>query len=578
MATEFGTENWLTKDRLIQLVNVGFPFNPVSGEEMSGQNLLRIRQAMPFFQWKDPRFVLRSEAVKNGWVIAPEAGSVGVKIRNQVTGDVSDVEMFNASDVRGMPSLSSMLAMSDSELAQLQGRAIEADDLEQDEEFSMQPVRSVLRSGPISEVVAGALATEEPALRADGLDGAGAGASAGIEGAAQDGRFAILASYWVNGLHNAEGIALANKLNAVIKEKGLAEDEQAIARLLSIHEKARQLGLSVVSEQKYLNDPFRKANQAEPVSLLAGAFVRDKEGAYRPAGGGRAVLVDKGDSLSLKSKDKAGYAAAMELARAKGWTAIELKGKPAMMAEAWLEAKLIGLDVVNYKPSEKDIEKYNERLAQEAAVKAASVPAVDKHVEQSPEQVVVRPFVDANGQSKVATVTYTVCWEAGGQDDMSFNNPKDAARAFSTLPDATLPSVVRSVTRADGYVEDDVTVANTNLMRGEGAKAVSGMLDHEFAEAFEAVKEEEKAQASLGECVGSGLHSGKIVSVDHEVGRVVQKSGRDPAKVVVHDLKKLSRVPREGEIEDIAYDKHGNGMLAALGHEVEQSGGRELAR
>lgn len=181
---------------------------------------------------------------------------------------------------------------------------------------------------------------------------------------AQDTRFAVTAPYWLNGLHNREGIALADEINQVVHGSKLAENEEAIEELLKTYTQAKRLGLDVGSEKKHLEDPLRKLNLAEPRFLLDGAFVRDKDGIYRPKEGGRPVVVDKGDSLMLKNKDGKSYEAAVELAKAKGWTAISLKGKPAMMEQAWIAAKLAGIEVINYEPTKEAKSKFAERLAE----------------------------------------------------------------------------------------------------------------------------------------------------------------------------------------------------------------------
>lgn len=119
-----------------------------------------------------------------------------------------------------------------------------------------------------------------------------------------------------------------------------------------------------MDEQIYLDDGWRKRNIAQPKDLMSGLFVRDKDGAYRPAGGGRAVLIDQGDTLKLKAGDK-NLEAAVELAKAKGWTAMSLTGKPKVVEAAWIAAQLAGIEVTNYTPTKEAQAKLAERLAQQ---------------------------------------------------------------------------------------------------------------------------------------------------------------------------------------------------------------------
>lgn len=184
-----------------------------------------------------------------------------------------------------------------------------------------------------------------------------------IAGESPDTRFAVNAPYWLNGLHNKAGLELAEEINKVVSSKKLQEEQDAIEQILANYPDARRFGLVVLSDKKHLDEPHRKMNLAEPKSLMESAFVRDKDGAYRPAAGGRAILLDKGDSLTLKNKDSASYEAAVELAKAKGWTAIKLNGRPAMMEQAWVAAKLAGIEVTNYTPTKEAQAKFADRLA-----------------------------------------------------------------------------------------------------------------------------------------------------------------------------------------------------------------------
>ncbi len=396
-------------------------------------------------------------------------------------------------------------------------------------------------------------------------------ASAAIEGVEQETQFEVGAPYWLNGLHNTQGIALAIEVNKEIKKNGLEDDRDAVDKVLALYPNGKRYGLIVETKDYFFNEPHYKNNPAEPRTLMDGKFVRDKEGAYRPAAGGRAVLIDNGDSVVLKNKSEDGYRAAIELAVAKGWTAIELKGKPAMLAGAWLEAKMMGLDVVNYEPTKEDIAKYTERLAVERAASASLLRRPD---EVGLEQVEMRPYVDVDGVNKVATITYTVSHEGG--EAVDYSNPHDAARAFSGIDDAASPSVVRSVVRADGIVSADIIAVSDFVPGSNGAKRgkyMVGLLDQEFNEAFAEVEAEAQVKDDLRpeyKGVVDGKYSGEILDVIN--GQVIQKIDR-AGKVVVHDISRLSTVPKKGSIEDIHYS-NGRGVVKERARED----AREISR
>lgn len=396
-----------------------------------------------------------------------------------------------------------------------------------------------------------------------------------VEGADEQGRddvWAVMAPYWLDGLHNHKGIALAEKLNERIAKNGLAGNEKGIREMLEAEEGARALVLDVVKRQRYLDDKHLKRNVAEP-GLLKGMFVRDEKGGYHPVAGGPVVLADKGDSLVLKGKTKEAYEAAIELAVAKGWTSIELKGKPAMMAGVWLEAKMLGIEVVNYQPTEKDKDALAAKIAERDAKLAA-----DKALEGAAEQVELREFVGADGASHEARVTYTVSYDdAGVLMADTFDNPKQAAEAFAALPVKTEPTVLRTVLRLDNTIISSSFLARSDALPGQSPeKSVKLGMDQEFADAFDLAVEAERARAEAARVVPDVMKDGPITGkiLDIKDGIVYQSRGRDV--VVKHALSELKGVPVKGEMMTINF-RNGRGLVEdrSLGHE---KGGIELSR
>lgn len=526
------------KEQMLQRARARVPFNPLDRDDIVGLNMERLQKSMRSFGWSDPRFVTQVQADANHWIVAPGAERVELSVRNPASGQIVKVAVFNADAVVGMPSFDAMLAMSESELLYLK-TGVMLDSVEPG--FASEGNVELVVTGKGLELGGSPIS---PAL-------VGAAMSAGISGPvvaeldAGPARFAVMAPYWINGLHNAEGIALASQINKSVLEKSLSENREAIDRLMSLHEKARLLGLSTVPESRYLNDPDIKRDAANPWFLLEGALVRDKDGAYRPKDGGRVVLQDKGDSLVLKNKGDLAFRGVMELAVAKGWTAIELKGKPAAMAEAWVEAKLMGLDVVNYKPAEKDMARFEARLVEENQRRVA---LAGRGAEQAPEMVVERAFVNEKGQTEIAKMTYTVSYQ-GGQDQR-FDSVKEAAGAYAGLSAGALPVVVRSVMRAEGEVIEGVVAGlSSSQSRGGVAHMREAVLDREFDEAMDAIVEERRLLGTEGVVI-TGPHYGEIVKVDGN--RIAQDVGR--GQVVWHDVANLRGVvPKVGDKADIQY-------------------------
>lgn len=526
------------KEQMLQRARAGVPFNPLDRDDIAGLNVERLQKSMRSFGWSDPRFVTQAQADANSWVVAPGAERVEISVRNPVSGQIGKVTVFNANSVTGMPSFDAMLAMSESELLDLK-TGVMLDSVELD--YASEGNVELVVTGKDLEL-GGSPAF--PALPGEAMT-AGISGPVSAELDAGPARFAVMAPYWVNGLHNAEGVALAAQINKSILEKKLSEDREAIDRLVSLYEKSRLLGLSIVPESRYLGDVDIKRDAANPWFLLDGALVRDKDGSYRPKEGGRVVLQDKGDSLVLKNKGDLAFRGVMELAVAKGWTAIELKGKPAAMAEAWVEAKLIGLDVVNYKPSEKDLVRFEARLVEENQKRMA---LASRMAEQSPEMIVERSFVNEKGETETAKMTYTVSFQGG--PEQRFDNAKDAAQAYSGMSAGSLPVVVRSVMRAEGEVVEGVVAGlSSSQSRGGVAHMREAVLDREFDEAMDAIVEERRLLGTEG-VVTTGPHYGEIVKVDGN--RIAQDVGR--GQVVWHDVANLRGVvPHVGEKADIQY-------------------------
>lgn len=717
------------KERFAQQTRARIPFNPVDGVDITGANVERLKVGMETFGWSDYRFVTKEQARDNNWSIKKDSDSVRVTIRNADNGSLAEKTLFNAQDVRGMPTLDEMLDMSEVDMRKMRGEPLQAP------ASKVQPQASIAGPAPeIPEVDGAASAGTEvedeivigPALQPEKLVSIDSGPNTPsselpVEKAVRDlfldapvgmdrlqsplGQevpselleqqvkpareqptvtgFAVMAPYWLDGLHNHEGVELAKQVNRLIEARRLAEDKAAIATLLNSYPDRRRLGLDIVSRSNYLNDPHHKANVSQPVQLLGGELVRDKEGAYRPKAGGAAVVQDKGTSLVLKTKTEHAYRGAMELALAKGWKAIELKGKPKMLAQAWVEAQMMGLEVVNYTPTEKDREQLAQRMAETAKKRETAAARAEQLV---PETVEVRPVVDAAGKEVMATMTYTVA--RADLPPMEFDSPKGAAKAYLESITADEPVVTRTVTRVDGVVRADVIAGVATMSKGRAGKSGSArpgistdVVDHEFEAALSEAKQEQgavqavdgvgqekfdlekggrlvahgpapydhnpnnklnyyatlegadgqtkkvwgkdlersiaDAGAQLGDKIslaenerksveveengrwktahfvswkttvlsrapeveqvasasntpGSGLYIGPIVHAEN--GRVAQKTGRDPNKLVWHDVSKLQgKVPAVGDHAEISY-------AMGVGHVKEREHAQELVR
>lgn len=118
----------------------------------------------------------------------------------------------------------------------------------------------------------------------------------------------------------------------------------------------------------------QQAPAAMPATLLNGRFIRDDVGVYRRQGEEREALADEGDKIRFIDKQMDAFQAGVELAKAKGWEAIEVTGSEKFRAEAWYHAKSAGLDVIGYEPNAQDLKRLERRAPeQKVATPAASV-------------------------------------------------------------------------------------------------------------------------------------------------------------------------------------------------------------
>lgn len=554
------------KQQFAQRTRARLPFNPFGGAEITGANIERLKAGMETFGWSDYRFITAAQANANGWKISPKEKSVVITTRNPRDGSVGEMALFNASTVRGMPPLNAMLEMSDEALMKLRGEQVDIYELAQEQaaptsglatkptavingqdddevtigsakppELSKKPDH--VASLPVEEhideeIVIGPARTPEKSAQPvrqgtqqngedlflrepmkgqldQATESQWNAASMGDEapGPAAESDLAVMVPYWLDGLHNHEGLKLAEQLNRLIEGEKLARNREAITALINTYPDHRRFGLEIVPRVKYLGDPSRKINSAEPAQLLGGELVRDNEGAYRPKAGGLAVLKDDGGSLVLKNKSQQAYRGAMELALSKGWKAIELKGKPKMLAQAWLEAKMMGLEVVNYTPNEQDREQLAQRMAEEVKKRDSALPKAEAIV---PEQVVVRPVLDSAGHQVMATVTYTVDHkEMPTQQAPSADNPLDAPQPGVSLEE---PAVTRTVTRVGDVVRSEVVEASTNPK--ETVNAVASLLNREASEAVSQAELDEAGVFDLDK--GAKLVAHGAAPYDHK--------------------------------------------------------------
>ncbi len=112
---------------------------------------------------------------------------------------------------------------------------------------------------------------------------------------------------------------------------------------------------------------LKPAEVGEPVShknqrTLELAFEQTDDGIYRWKGRDTVAIVDRGESISVRSKADSAVRASLQLAKDKGWSPIVATGDEAFKRKSWLIGSEMGLTIQGYEPTQADHDELNQRL------------------------------------------------------------------------------------------------------------------------------------------------------------------------------------------------------------------------
>lgn len=332
----------VTRERqsMQQTARLKLAFNPVAAEDgqgvvFSGGLQHKLRDAMAENGWEDFRFVTERQVRNAGWALAPDAKLLQMEVRGSNGASLAMLNLYNASQVVGMPSLEDMLKVA---------------------------------AKRWNEVVQSPAATLAPMAAEVGKERAAVSVAddLGLEVApADDGGLLVGPSRrsLAHGADHFEELVGVRPSQRVLTQlaPSLRFDEPAV------------VPEPVVGGSEVLQPPSRAADAWAPV-LLGQRFKERVEGSgeYFREGASKPAFMDQGESLFVKDKSADSYQAVMELARKKGWTEIELTGKPEQLAQGWIEAQLMGIKVANFLPQEKDWQALDARRAE------MGLPAADR--------------------------------------------------------------------------------------------------------------------------------------------------------------------------------------------------------
>ena len=176
-------------------------------------------------------------------------------------------------------------------------------------------------------------------------------------------------------LENSQQIVVQDQdsiRQATAKEKEVEETEKVIDQPAATENSIRPATGATVSQQSAVDtikqvlttadkptpSPQVQQQNDQARRLLGGRFIRDDQGNYRRPYEEKISMVDEADRIRFVDRQLDTFQAAVELAKIKGWEAIEVTGSDRFRADAWYSAKMAGLEVQGYTPTEKDLKRF----------------------------------------------------------------------------------------------------------------------------------------------------------------------------------------------------------------------------
>lgn len=161
---------------------------------------------------------------------------------------------------------------------------------------------------------------------------------------------------------------------------------------------------------------------------------------------GELAFEDKGKRIATEHNDPAVARSMVELAEAKHWSSLKVKGSEEFRREVWLQASLRGMQVQGYQPRDVDLARLKDLQAEEGrekgknviergpalALAARAAPAAPA-VAVDPETVVDESHAGMSKQQLAAIETIKAVMRERGDSDKAVNMAADiAAQRFLT--------------------------------------------------------------------------------------------------------------------------------------------------
>ncbi len=365
------------KMTMAQAVRAGAAFNPLSspdgqGEVYEGNAQTLLSKAMADHGWLDMRFVTEHQVNAAGWRLNPGAEKVQITVKDD-HGTWGNRVLYNAEQISGMPSVAAMLTVAETRIRDAR-------------EEAALPFMVVSGSKTLL-------------YSADGKSALASDYTGIVEGGNPKKFWYVSQDKGVRSIEPLDAATYADAKTLIamrreLQEKMTAEEDKAKALDIDKNDELEGEDLEVVPARRVREQEEDKSEEQsradeddalavtpvfrerqilkEPQFLYAEAELLGRVFKERVPGSGEYVrgeekkvaFIDKGASLVVRDKQPDCYKAVMELAKHKGWTAIELTGKKEHLAKGWLEAQLLGIEVTNYTPGEQDLAALDARRAE----------------------------------------------------------------------------------------------------------------------------------------------------------------------------------------------------------------------
>jgi len=236
----------------------------------------------------------------------------------------------------------------------------------------------------------------------------------------------------------------------------IGPQEDAFLRAPSVAEKAQSQSAAESAE------PHAQGSKEGPATLLNGRFIRRENGEYFRVADGqeskRIALVDESEKIRFVDKQMDAFQAAIELVKHKEWDAILVTGTEKFRSEAWHHARLAGLQVVGYEPTQKDL----------ATLEAAQsrTPA-----DRSADQANTSPLVSSRDVSESRVAARDLALKSGvGAQAPNVHNGRYAGKVIHETDHHIVQDVGKKITVVHEKSRFDTADLKKAIARGESVR------------------------------------------------------------------------------------------------------------